>query len=99
VQVSVHTGLALAGKLRGDDPEAPAVIQGDVPEVTAWLERRAKPGEILLTQRTQLLLGGLFEVESLGLDSPDGACNPVEIYRAFGLRAAVSRFAPARLTG
>jgi serine/threonine protein kinase/predicted ATPase len=99
VQVGVHTGVALAGKLRGDDPEAPAVIQGDVPEVTAWLEHRARPGEILLTQRTEPLLRGLFELESLGLESPQGARNPIEIYRAVALREAVSRFTSARLTG
>jgi len=99
VQVGVHTGLALSGTLRGDDPESPIVIHGDVPEVTAWLERRAKPGQILVTQRTQQLLRGLFELESLGLESPEGARNPVEIYRAIGVRHSASRFAPETPTG
>ncbi len=98
VQVGIHTGVALAGKLRSDDPGATAVIQGDVPEVTSWLEHRAKPGEILLTQRTQLLLHGLVDLEFLGLESPAGARTPIEIYRAAGLRKVASRFASASLT-
>jgi TOMM system kinase/cyclase fusion protein len=97
--IGIHTGLAVAGRLSGDDPDAPAVIQGDVPEVTAWLERRARPGEILVTERTASLLRGLFELESLGLESPDGAHYAVEIYRALGLCEPTSRFAPAMLTG
>ena len=98
-QIGIHTGLAIAGRLSGDDPDAPAVIQGDVPEVTAWLERRARPREILVTQRTASLLRGLFELESLGMESPDGAHHAVEIYRALGPREPTSRFAPAMLTG
>jgi TOMM system kinase/cyclase fusion protein len=98
VQVGIHTGLAVAGRLSGNDPESPAVIQGDVPELTAWLERRARPGQILLTERTALLLRGVVHLESLGLESPEGA-RAIELYRAIGVREAPSRFTPSSPTG
>lgn len=81
VQIGVHTGFAIASKA-AQAPGASHRVQGGAPQVATWLERRAQPGEILLSRRTQVLVRGAFEVEHLGAQAGDGAARPIDVYRA-----------------
>ena len=87
-RIGVHTSLAVVGR-HGDGEKA--LVQGEGPMVATWLEQQAGRGEILLSRRTQALLRGTFEVESLGERAPEGG-RSIEVMRALRPVDAASRF-------
>lgn len=62
LQIGVHTGLVLAGKLgaRGD-----YTVMGDTVNVARLLEESAQPGEILISEATYQSIRGAFQVKRL----------------------------------
>ncbi len=88
VQIGIHTGKAFAGKPSG--AEASAFIQGEVPHVAQWLEQKAGRGEILISEATQGLIQGFFEVEGVGAEAP--GTRPLELFRVLRPREVSSRF-------
>ena len=89
VQMGLHTGMAFAGKSSGAGA-APAFIQGEVPHVAQWLEQKAGRGEILISEATQGLVQGFFEVQGVGAEAP--GTRPLEVFRVLRPRELSSRF-------
>ena len=66
VRVGIHTGLVIAGDMRGaESQEADAVI-GEVPNIAARLQELATSNSVLISESTRRLAEGLFIVEGLG---------------------------------
>ena len=89
LKIGIHSGTVLVGA--GSENAAP-VFQGEAPELTSWIERHAAPDQILISAATAVSTSWLLDLESLGLKTPDGSAQPIEIFRVVGQKPATSRF-------
>ncbi|WP_394829626.1 protein kinase domain-containing protein [Pendulispora albinea] len=89
-RVGVATSLAIAERIEREG--SPPNIRGDAPHLAQWLERRAGPNEILISEVTQTLVRSVFHLEALGEAVPDGGVQPVRIHRVLRSKEAPSRF-------
>jgi hypothetical protein len=67
-------------------------IIGETLNLAARLETAAGPGEIIISEPTRRLCGGMFEYEQTGDIVLKGFPEPVTIYRLLGEGSAQSRF-------
>src|SRR5262249_41627687 len=81
----------IAGYSRLGAAQEEAVI-GDTPNLAARLQSLADPNEVIISEGTRRLLGGLFELEELGGQSLKGLAAPVKVFRVLGPGQAESRF-------
>ncbi len=91
-QIGIHTSLAIAASIRDAKEGATPILQGEAPHVAMWLEGEARPNEILMSQRTQTLVRGLFETEPAGERTPEGATREIETHRALRAASDATRF-------
>ncbi|MBN8956201.1 MAG: AAA family ATPase [Rhizobiales bacterium] len=55
-RIGIHTGLALVGDTDGDERPENDAVSGSAPNIAAKLQALAKPGEIIVSDATALLL-------------------------------------------
>lgn len=91
-QIGIHTSLAIAASIRDAKEGATPILQGEAPHVAMWLEAEARPNEILMSQRAQTLVRGLFETEPAGERTPEGATREIETHRALRPASDATRF-------
>jgi adenylate cyclase len=84
VGIGVSAGEAVAGTVGTEDRMEYTVI-GDSVNLAARLESNAKPGQILISQRTHQKVDGLVNVRSLGAIRVKGKEEQVEVYEVLGL--------------
>ena len=98
VHIGIATGVVVVGDLP-DGGEALAAI-GTAPNLAARLEALAGPGEVVVSEPTRRLTGGLFDYRDLGRHDLKGFDTPIPAWRVLGERKVGSRFhalrAPAR---
>ncbi|WNG43009.1 protein kinase [Archangium minus] len=89
VRSGVHTELMAVG----------ARLQGDAPNVAAWLARRAGPDGVVVSDSTWTLVRGAFLSEPLGFQAFEGLSGSVrmELHQVVGEREGASRFERARV--
>ncbi|MGY0197173.1 AAA family ATPase [Leptothrix sp. BB-4] len=94
VRIAVNTGLTLVG-----DPDASAGIGrlalGDTPNVAARLQQVAEPGTVVVSEVTQRLVAGFFQMTSLGRQVLKGIAEPIEAFRVEGASGARHRLEAA----
>jgi class 3 adenylate cyclase/predicted ATPase len=95
-RVGIATGLVVVGDLVGADAAQEPAVVGETPNLAARLQALARPGEVLIAERTRRLVGGLFELEALPAATLKGLPGPVPVYRVLGEGAAEGRFAALR---
>ena len=90
VRIAVHTGLVVVG-----DVGAGALVErlavGDTVNIAARLQQHAEPGQVLISEATQRLLAGRFDVEGLGRVQLKGVAEPIRAFRVLGASGAESR--------
>ena len=79
VRIGVHTGPVVVGSL-GTDLKAEYTAIGDTTNLAARLQGAAKPGGILISEATQRLVRGFFEMEFAGSYDIKGKSEPVRAY-------------------
>jgi adenylate cyclase len=84
VGIGVSAGEAVAGTVGTEDRMEYTVI-GDSVNLAARLESNAKPGQILMSQRTYQKVEGLVNVRPLGAIRVKGKEEQVEVYEVLGL--------------
>jgi len=84
VGIGVSAGEAVAGTVGTEDRMEYTVV-GDSVNLAARLESNAKPGQILISQRTYKKVEGLVNVRSLGGLKMKGKEEQVEVYEVLGL--------------
>src|SRR6266540_1259128 len=84
VGIGVSAGEAVAGTVGTADRMEYTVI-GDSVNLAARLESNAKPGQILISQRTWDLVRDVVEVRALGAIKVKGKEEQVEVYEVLGL--------------
>ena len=88
VDLEVHIGIATGVVVVGDLPdggEALAAI-GSAPGLAARLEALAGPGEVVVSEQTRRLTGGLFDYHDLGRRDLKGFDEPIPAWRVIGER-------------
>jgi adenylate cyclase len=84
VGIGVSAGEAVAGTVGTEDRMEYTVI-GDSVNLAARLESNAKPGQILISQRTYERVRDLVEARPLGRIRVKGKEEEVEVYEVLGL--------------
>jgi adenylate cyclase len=84
VGIGVSAGEAVAGTVGTEDRMEYTVI-GDSVNLAARLESNAKPGQILISQRTYQMVAGLVTARTLGAIRVKGKEEQVEVYEVLGL--------------
>ena len=95
-RVGIATGLVVVGEIIGAGSAQERTIVGETPNLAARLQALAAPNTILISEATQNLLGGLFELESAGAHELKGFARPMPVWRVVREGAIESRFAAIR---
>ena len=95
-RIGIATGLVVVGDLIGTRGEAREHAVGQTPNLAARLQAVARPGEILVSDRTRELIGSSFELVDLGTQQLKGIAAPVVVYSVTGERTFESRFEAQR---
>ena len=77
--IGVHTGEAVVGNF-GSETRMDYTAIGDVVNVAARLEARARPSQILITGATRELAGARFRYIELGAHPLAGKSAPIELF-------------------
>jgi class 3 adenylate cyclase/predicted ATPase len=91
-RVGIATGLVVVGDLVGEGAAQEQAVVGETPNLAARLQALARSGEVLIAERTQRLVGGLFELEAVPAAALKGLPGPVSAYRVLGEGKAEGRF-------
>jgi class 3 adenylate cyclase len=75
-RVGVATGLVVVGEIVGKGSAQERTIVGETPNLAARLQALAAPDTILVSETTQNLVRGLFELEPTGDHDLKGFCAP-----------------------
>jgi class 3 adenylate cyclase/predicted ATPase len=92
VRVGIATGLVVVGDLIGEGDAQERGVVGDTPNLAARLQGLAEPGEIVISDPTRRLAGGMFEYVDLGSVTLKGLPHPVRAWKVAGTSALQSRF-------
>jgi predicted ATPase/class 3 adenylate cyclase len=95
-RIGIATGLVVVGEIVGTGSAQERTIAGETPNLAARLQALATPNSILISEATQNLLGGLFELEATGPHELKGFANPVPAWRVVAEAAVTTRFAANR---
>jgi class 3 adenylate cyclase/predicted ATPase len=91
-RIGIATGVVVVGDLIGEGAAQEEAVIGDTPNLAARLQSLADPNEVIISEGTRRLLGGLFEFADLGAQSLKGLASPVKVFRVLGPGRAESRF-------
>jgi class 3 adenylate cyclase len=93
VGMGINTGYMTVGNI-GSDIYKDYTVIGNQVNVAARLESLAKPGQILISQRTYSRVKDLVEVEKVGEIKVKGIRNPIVTYNVKGLQPSRSLLKP-----
>jgi class 3 adenylate cyclase/tetratricopeptide (TPR) repeat protein len=92
-RIGIATGLVVVGEIVGVGAAQERSIVGETPNLAARLQALADPEDILISETTQQLLGGMFELEAIGARELKGFARPMPVWRVRGEASVESRFA------
>jgi serine/threonine protein kinase/tetratricopeptide (TPR) repeat protein len=94
VRIGVHTDSVVFDSLSMEAQGRMPTLQGAAPRMATWLARQARPGEVVLSGTTWMLVRGTFETEVLGAHPSEGRPDgqQPDLRRVLRERKATSRF-------
>ncbi len=92
VRVGIATGLVVVGDLTGEGEARERGVVGETPNLAARLQTVAQPGQVVISQSSRRLSGGMFEYRDLGLVELKGLVDPVQAWHVMGASGVESRF-------
>ncbi|WP_426435880.1 ATP-binding protein [Bradyrhizobium genosp. P] len=95
-RIGIATGLVVVGEIIGTGVAQERMIVGETPNLAARLQALAETNCILISESTQKLLGGLFELTHSGEHELKGFAGAVPAWRVCGEASVESRFAAIR---
>jgi predicted ATPase/class 3 adenylate cyclase len=95
-RIGIATGLVVVGEIIGVGTAQERTIVGETPNLAARLQALARPDTIIVSEATQNLLGGLFELEHTGEHELKGFARPLPAWRVRCEASVESRFAAIR---
>ena len=99
VRVGVATGVVVVGDLIGEGAAQEQGVIGETPNLAARLQALAEPGQVVISNSTRRLTGGMFEYGDLGRVSLKGLREPVQVWEVLGPSPVQSRFKAQHETG
>ena len=96
VRAGIATGLVVVGDIIGEGASEERAVLGETPNLAARLQAIASPNCVLISEVTQRLVAGRFELEALdpqpvkGLREPVRAFRPTRIYTTDRFEAATT---------
>jgi class 3 adenylate cyclase len=81
LRVGIATGVVVVGDLIGNGGAQEQGVVGETPNLAARLQALAKPGQVVISQSTRRLTGGMFEYCDLGKATLKGLSEPVQSWR------------------
>jgi len=91
-RVGIATGLVVVGDLIGEGAAQEHAVVGSTPNLAARLQETTGPGEVMIAETTQRLLGPGFVVEAIGEHRLKGHDQPVPLFRVLRRESRESRF-------
>jgi class 3 adenylate cyclase/tetratricopeptide (TPR) repeat protein len=91
-RVGIASGLVVVGDVAGESVSEAGAISGDTPNLAARLQAIAEPDGVVIGERTQALLGDVFECEDLGPQQLKGIEAPFRAWKVVAERRSESRF-------
>lgn len=89
LRIGIHTGLVVLAEI--GDAKRPTAL-GEVPNVAARLQAVAGPDEIVVSETTERLVRGFFDVEPLGAQSLKGVATKLCAFRVTAAKDVETRF-------
>jgi class 3 adenylate cyclase len=99
VRIGIATGIVVVGDLVGKGPAQEQAVVGETPNLAARLQGLAEPSSVVIAESTRRLLGGGFELKSLGPQTLKGFDAPVPAWTVLGEAENISRFEASRWQG
>jgi class 3 adenylate cyclase/predicted ATPase len=98
-RAGIATGIAVVGDLIGEGASREEAVVGNVPNLCARLQALAEPGDVVISEVTRRLVGGLFELSDLGPQRLKGFAKPIMAWRVAGEIRAEGRFEARQTAG
>jgi class 3 adenylate cyclase/predicted ATPase len=95
-RLGIASGLVVVGDLIGSGAAQERGVVGDTPNLAARLQALATPDTLVICGSTRQQIGGLFEMEDLGLRQLAGFAQPQRAWRVLTESAVLSRFEALR---
>jgi hypothetical protein len=89
----------VVGDLVGHGAAQEQAVVGDTPNLAARLQALAEPGSVVVAEATRRLLGGAFELKTLGPQTLKGFDQPVPAWTVIREAENISRFEASRSHG
>ena len=99
VRVGVATGHVVVGDLIGEGAAQENAVVGETPNLAARLQTIAEPNQVVVSQNTQLLVGGSIRFEPMGQRILKGFNYSIEPWRVLGTGVGGGRFERAITKG
>jgi class 3 adenylate cyclase len=93
LRVGIATGMVVVGDLVGHGAAQEQTVVGETPALAARLQSEAAPNQVLISARTRLLIGGLFECADAGRLALKGFVEPIQAWRVVAECTGGDRFA------
>ncbi|HEY6417883.1 MAG TPA: adenylate/guanylate cyclase domain-containing protein [Candidatus Binataceae bacterium] len=85
IRVGLNTGEVVVRSIRTDDAHTEYTPIGHSTSLAARMQTLAPTGSIVVTEHTQKLVQGYFELRALGPARVKGVSDPVNVYEVIGL--------------
>jgi class 3 adenylate cyclase len=92
VRIGIATGLVVVGDLIGEGDARERGVVGETPNLAARLQALAQPGQLVISNSTRRLTGGMFEYHDLGRVALKGLADRVQAWQVTGRSRIESRF-------
>ncbi len=90
MRIGIHSGLVVVGKI-GDDLRMDYTAVGDTTNLANRLQGHARPGAILISEATERLARGYFELRDLGPAELKGKSESVRVFDVLAERRVSGR--------
>jgi class 3 adenylate cyclase/predicted ATPase len=97
VRTGIATGLVVVGDLLGEGAAREESVVGETPALAARLQTLAPPDGVAIAGSTRQLIGGMFDLEFLGMQDLKGLPGVRPVWLVLREAAAESRFAASHL--
>ncbi len=98
VRIGLNSGEVVVGKV-GDDLRMDYTAHGFTASLADRMQRLADPGTVYLSDRTQPLVEGYFQVRDLGDFEIQGVAEPIRVHELEGVGSARTRLDISRARG
>jgi class 3 adenylate cyclase/predicted ATPase len=98
VRVGIHSGLVVVGEV-GVAGHRTELAVGETTTVAERVQAEAEPNAVVMTEATERLVRGFFEMKDLGPRTLRGRTHPVRVFTVLGESGARSRLEAGKIAG